>query len=87
MGHDDFDRSIPPRPEHAFCNRRVVSHLKEQLAAATGSAAGSNTDPYPPGNRVTHWSRHWDPPGSGYNSRCPHCRVLGAACGVGLGKA
>jgi hypothetical protein len=33
---------------------------------------------------AARWSRHWYP-GSGFDSRCPDCRALGAACSVGSG--
>src|SRR5215207_8263447 len=34
LGHDDDDRSLPPAPEHARCNRATLTHAKQQAAAS-----------------------------------------------------
>jgi len=73
LGHVDGSRTEYAGPEHRGCNRAVVTHLK-QAAAAPAAAA---PDPYPPGNWVSRWSRHWY---GGFNERCPDCRTLGHVC-------
>ena len=61
-------------PEHASCNRRTVSHLKQQLAWEPEQR-------FDPGEPAERWSRHWY---GGFDSRCPRCRKTGEPCAVAL---
>jgi hypothetical protein len=73
LGHVDCDPTRYAGPEHAGCNRAVVTHLKQQLQQQAAP-------------RRNYWSRHWYP-GSGFDERCPDCRALGSVCSVGNREA
>ncbi len=80
LDHDDSDPTHQryPGASHASCNRRTVTHLKQQLGQVNAQPPRFDGLPDPdPGNTVDRWSRHWGGP---FNPRCPHCRRLGGPC-------
>ena len=99
LDHDDSDPTHQRYlgASHASCNRRTVTHLKQQLGQRQAHAAAATAgvkDPRtgmvrePGESEREHWLK-WGPPNrwsrhwlGGYTDRCPDCRRLGEACEV-----